>query len=258
MKKGYIVILMFALIFLSTFSLAEKPEDVKLNSYVNDYAGVLNAEQKASLETTLKDIYDSGKAEFAVATVNNMGGMDRDSFAYAVAEGNLGKTGANNGLLLLVSIEDRQYKFEVGRGLEPILNDAKVGRIGRDYIVPNFQKGDYYTGIDSSVNAVKGILDNQTDEGNIAANQSTMSSGTALIMLVVVFIFVMLIISIIKSILNAFNNKRRPDSDYFLAGGILGSMLGGRGGFGGGGFGGGGFGGFGGGSFGGGGAGGGW
>jgi uncharacterized protein len=59
----------------------------------------------------------------------------------------LGQKGKDNGVLLLVSLEERKYRFEVGYGLEGALPDSLVGTIGRQYLVPYFQKGDYSTGI---------------------------------------------------------------------------------------------------------------
>jgi uncharacterized protein len=55
---------------------------------------------------------------------------------------------------LLVSVDDRKYRFEVGYGLEGILPDGLVGSIGRKFLVPNFQKGDYSTGIYTATLAV--------------------------------------------------------------------------------------------------------
>ena len=53
-------------------------------------------------------------------------------------------------MLLLVSLQDRKYRFEVGYGLEGALPDSLVGTIGRQFMVPYFKKGDYSTGIFSA------------------------------------------------------------------------------------------------------------
>ncbi|MBI4709638.1 MAG: TPM domain-containing protein, partial [Nitrospirae bacterium] len=62
--------------------------------------------------------------------------------------------GKDNGLLLLVSLRDKEYRFETGYGLESILPDSLIGSIGREYLVPNFRKGDYSSGIFLAVLAV--------------------------------------------------------------------------------------------------------
>jgi len=146
------------LVFLSAFSMSavsEKPEDISLDYFIKDYVGVLTESQKQLISRQLKEIYDSGKAEAAVVIINSLEGLPIEKFAIDVAQGKLGDATRNNGLLLLISIDDRKYRFEVGRGLEPIFNDAKVGRIGRTYLQPNFWEGDYFKGIYAAINDMK-------------------------------------------------------------------------------------------------------
>src|SRR3989344_289046 len=155
MKK--ILFLLFILLLAVNVN-AEKAEDIKLNGFVNDYAEVLTAEQENYLASLLQTTYDNRTAQIAVVTVNSLEGRDIESFAFEVAEGKLGLEDKDNGLLILVSVEDRAYRFEVGRGLEPYLNDAKIGRIGRELLVPSLKEGDYYNGLSNSVNQINIIL----------------------------------------------------------------------------------------------------
>ena len=249
------LLILFVLVFL-LFPIvnAEKPEDVNLNGFVNDYAGVLDDAQESAISDVLKSLYDNGTAQIAVVTIKSLEGQDINGFAFKVAEGKLGDKEKNNGLLLLVSIEDRKYRFEVGRGLEPLLNDAKVGRIGRNDLVPAFREGKYGEGILNAVNDIKEEISNPTaDSGGVYE----ISRTVILIMFFVILIFLPVIgYFLIKSVKKAGKNKGKNYDKMFIAGYMLsGMMRGGRGGFSGGS---GGFGGFGGGSFGGGGAGGGW
>ena len=52
----------------------------------------------------------------------------------------IGAKGKDNGVLILIAPKDRQYKIEVGYGLEPVINDARAGDVGRD-IVPGSVQG---------------------------------------------------------------------------------------------------------------------
>ncbi|RMF06732.1 TPM domain-containing protein, partial [Candidatus Woesearchaeota archaeon] len=136
------------LVLLIIFFSSAVAEQVSFGeSFVQDNAGILSPEEKALLSEILRQIYDSGRAEFAVVTINSLDGTPIEDYSYNLVEGRLGKEGADNGLLLLVAVEDRKYRFEVGRGIEDVLNDAKVGRIGRHYLVPNFKSGEYGKGI---------------------------------------------------------------------------------------------------------------
>lgn len=245
------ILAVFMLIF--SFSvLALSPEDVKLDSFVNDYAGILSPEEKSQITSVAQQIYDSGKAEYAVAVVDNLEGYDIESYSYKVVEGKLGETGKNNGLFLIVAIEDRAYRIEVGRGLEPDIPDITAGRIAREFLVPNFQEERYAEGIYQTSLALRSVLLNDTASEYYPRKIPDISINQEIIGLIIFFVFMILIISR-SSRLNK-RGKRRNRNDLFSAL-LLASMLrgGGRGGFSGGGFGG-----FGGGSFGGGGAGGRW
>lgn len=255
-KSAFFCILLIALVILSTLVFAEKPEDIKLSGFVNDYANILSAEQKTAISSELENIFNSGQAEVALLTIKSLDGLPIEDFAYKVAEGKLGNIEENNGLLILVAIEDKKYRFEVGRGLEPIFNDAKIGRIGRTFLVPYFKEGDYYTGILESTKAIKSTLLNETESEYYVKDAKTVNTKW-IILGFWAFILIMTMISSIMQRKQNIHGKKRSDNDFFFAALAASSIL--RGGRGGGGFGGaGGFGGFSGGGFGGGGAGGGW
>lgn len=253
MRKAICFLIVLALLLPAVH--AENPEEVKLKGFVNDYADVLDDAQELAIANELQELYDKDIAQIAVVTVKNLNGQDIEGFAFKVAEGKLGDKEKDNGLLLLIAIEDRKYRFEVGRGLEPYLNDAKVGRIGRNHLVPAFQQGDYYNGILKAVRDVKNEINNPTDYAEEESKDNLGFIVFLLVVLAVIFIGgIFSWISTIKKV--AKKNKAGKYEKVFIAGYLLSGMMRGRGG----GFGGssGGFGGFGGGSFGGGGAGGGW
>ncbi|MBN2881834.1 TPM domain-containing protein [Candidatus Woesearchaeota archaeon] len=245
--------LIFLILLLIPFVLAQTPEQTKITSFVNDYSNLLTAEQSTILSNQLELIYNSKKAEMAVVIVDTLDGYDSQDFAQKISNNNLGDS-TNNGLLLLVAVDDRKYWFNVGRGLEPIFNDAKIGRIGRNYLVPYFQKEMYYEGVLNSVNAISEELGvNATNKVEYTVSEININPW-------VIFLIIMFFMSLIRSITadkKKPKNKKDNDDDNLLLTAMLASSFfrgGGRGGFGGSG----GFGGFGGGSFGGGGAGGGW
>ncbi len=195
----------------------------------------------------LTDLYNKDIAEFSIVTIVSLEGKDIESYSLNLAQEVLGDE-KNNGLLLLVSLEDHKYRFEVGRGLEANLNDAKVGRIGREILVENFRNEEYGKGIVEAVKTISGILSGDIEYEEVSPNNSTKST-------IATFVIIYLIFFIISIVISALRKKKQGDDYYNSALGgaiLLGSLgRGGRGGSGG-------FGGFGGGSFGGGGASGGW
>ncbi len=66
----------------------------------------------------------------------------------------IGQKGLDNGVILVVFVQERKIRFEVGYGLEPILPDAIAGQIIREVITPRFRERRYAAGLEGAVNAV--------------------------------------------------------------------------------------------------------
>ncbi|MDF1615855.1 TPM domain-containing protein [Petrocella sp. FN5] len=116
--------------------------------YVNDFAGILStATEEAIMNISVPLAQETG-AQIVVVTVDSLEGQDIESYALNLfREWGIGDATKNNGLLLLVSLNDRRSRIEVGYGLEGALNDAKTGRIQDDYLIGHFQEGNYDAGI---------------------------------------------------------------------------------------------------------------
>jgi uncharacterized protein len=226
---------------------------------VNDYANILTADQKEALERKLYEFDDTTSNQLAVIIVPNLGGQDVADVAIALGrKWGVGNTKNNNGVVLLVSIEDRKLNISPGYGLEKSLPDLTCQQIIENIIVPDFKGNDYYAGISQGTDAIM-----QATRGEFRApanyNRRGQSSGIGKIIFIVVIIIVFLAVS---------SGGRGGGGSYMSRGGvmpfIIGDLLSGGGGRGGGNWGGGGssggggFGGFGGGSFGGGGSSGSW
>ena len=221
---------------------AQFPEPV---GYVNDFAEVLSANTYNNLGNILREFNSKTGAEIAVVTVKDMGGLDE--FTYAVElfkEWGIGSKERDDGILILVAVQERRLRIEVGYGLEHIITDARAGQIADQYMVPYLKKNDWNTAISQGTLAVASIIAEEkgvTLDGQIAVQQlprsRSSSKGLPLVNYIIIFIIFMVLAS------SRFGRG-------MLLGMFLGSMLGGRrhyGGYGGGfsgGFGGGGGGGF--------------
>ncbi|MBX5480157.1 MAG: TPM domain-containing protein, partial [Pyrinomonas methylaliphatogenes] len=124
--------------------------------YVNDFAGVIDSQTAARLETLLRNLKERADIEFAVVTVRTTGGEDIFDYSLELARSwGIGSSeGEKNGLLLLVAVDDRKYFIQVSRHLEGDLPDGLVGEIGRR-MRPYFREGRYGEGI---MIAVQGII----------------------------------------------------------------------------------------------------
>lgn len=118
--------------------------------YVNDLTSppALTFDEWEALEDLCFQVDSLTSAEIAVVLVNTTEPLGVDLYAVEVFEANgVGKAGEDNGVLLLVATDERTWRIEVGYGLEGVLNDAKVGRIGRNNLTPHLEAGDFFLGL---------------------------------------------------------------------------------------------------------------
>lgn len=110
--------------------------------YVQDFAHVLTEQQKKELIDLGMYLDDHTGAQIAVLTVDSLQGLQVDEYALkAFREYKLGNADKDNGVLLLLALNDRKIRIEVGYGLEGILPDGKVGRILDSYSLPYLEEG---------------------------------------------------------------------------------------------------------------------
>jgi uncharacterized protein len=116
-------------------------------SYVQDFAGVIDAGSKQQMERLSSQVYQQAHATIVVVTIHSLDGESIDQFATDLEDKwKVGPKGSDRGVLMILAINDRKRRIEVGYGLEGILNDAKVGDIGRT-MVPWLQRDEYGQGL---------------------------------------------------------------------------------------------------------------
>jgi len=231
------------------------------HGYVNDDAGVIGEERSAQLESFLDQVHQKTGVQFAVLTVASSEPEDPSQFKTRVFNSwGIGDKERRDGLLLLVSIQERKLYFETGYGLEGTLPDGWEARMLRDLAIPEFRAGRPAEGITAAVLAASQRI---AAEKNVQlewnGHELHYDQGGDEIPWWVIKLILIALFILVPTILRATRGSRR--SWYGGGWGGWGGGFGGfGGGFGGGGGGGGGssFGGFGGGSSGGGGGGAGW
>lgn len=148
-------VLLIILLVLPGLAWAQAPVPAHGGVWVHDQAGILSAQAKAELEYALKYERDSTSNQIAVLIVPSVEGGDIDMYANQVfQEWKLGQAGKDNGVLFLISVNDRQMRIEVGYGLEGVLTDAISSRINRNEVAPRFRQGDYDNGVKAGVAAI--------------------------------------------------------------------------------------------------------
>jgi len=244
---------------------AEKITGIHPQGYVTDLAGVVDEETKARIEALCTEVEQKTGAQIAVVTVKSLDDQPIENYAHDLFKAiGIGDKKDNRGLLILLSPSEHQYRIEVGRGLEPVIVDARAGDIGRG-MVPLLRQGDTSGAIEQAVREAAQII--AADRGVTLTGlpryqpRGNPAAGIGIVKLILIVIFVLFVL------VNAARRGGGPGGGgvgglwwlALLANSMSNRDSGGRGGFGGssGGFGG-GFGGFGGGDSGGGGASGSW
>ncbi len=222
------MIIRFFLVSILSFStLAQNIP--KLENWANDFTNTLTKQELLRLNNKLKAYQDSTTNQIVVLIIQSLEGNLIEETANEIFRQNLIGTKKNdNGVLVLLSKDDREIRIEVGYGLESRLTDAVSSSIIRNEIIPSLKEGKYYGGINAGIDAIFRVIqgENVNEEFN---KDEQFDVGT----LITLIIFLIILSVVLKS-----NRTFRIGGYPRRYGGPWG---GGFGGFGGGGFRGGGF-----------------
>ena len=171
MKKGLPLLACFLLFLTLQAHALDVPN---LRGYVNDYASMISNPARAKLEEELKAFEQSDSTQLAILTLPSLGGEALEDYSIRVVEAwKIGQARKDNGILLLVSKDDRKIRIEAGRGLEGRLTDLMAGRIVDLVITPRFKRGDYdggfAAGVDALIDATRGEFKAEKKESRRAS-----------------------------------------------------------------------------------------
>jgi len=123
--------------------------------FVNDYAGLFSSEEKEQLEKKISVFEQETRHEIAVVIIKSLEQDTIENFAVKLFEDwGIGKKQADNGVLVLIALDERKMRIEVGYGLEGSLTDAESFWIINEVMRPAFQKGEYYEGVSKAVDKI--------------------------------------------------------------------------------------------------------
>lgn len=206
-KKIFISLLLISIFSIKTFAMVNPTS----NFYVNDYAKLLSSDTKNYIVNMNQILYNKTGAQIVVVTVPNLEGDSLEEYATELfRKFGIGDKTKNNGVLLLLALEERQFRVEVGYGLEGRLNDAKTGRIQDEYIIPYLKNNNWDEGIRNGFNAILQEVSNEygvhiesAENINTQVEFADLNKDTDL-----KFIFAILVISIILGALTRWINLK--------------------------------------------------
>ena len=214
MKKFFFLILFFVF-FVGTykslaFNIPDRPQ-----SFVNDYANVLSVEDKNSLENKISNFEKQTSNEIAVVIIPSLDGDVVENVAQNIfTKWGIGKKDKNNGVLLLVAMDERKTRIHTGYGVEGDLTDLATSYIQSEIMTPAFRESNYFAGIDGALNKIIESLN-----GNEIVPEGYSKEGEKTVISFGFFVFAFVILQWIIAILGR--------SKSWWGGGILGAAIGG-------------------------------
>lgn len=167
-----------------------------LNEPVVDQANILNSNEKLQLTAQLKNIYQQGLAQAAVVIVPTTNGQPIFDYALQIAEKwQLGREDVDDGLLIVVAVNDREVYMLTGYGLEGVIPDAVANRIIREDMTPYFKQNDYAGGLSAALNRVESRLTAdpevlaRADEAAAAEAADESDQPSTIALFIIAFIF---------------------------------------------------------------------
>lgn len=206
--------------------------------YINDFSNLLDSNSEVKLENICNEITKSTNCEIVLVTIDTISPYSTiEDYSVKLFENwGIGNKGKDNGLLILLSKEERQLRIEVGYGLEGILNDGKCGEIIRE-VLPQLKTNNYNKAFIVILNNIKNLLNlefasypNNTSKVllNTTKNKSNKSIIWTILIIVVLVLFYLEmftnidILNLILLIVNIFlssKNINSGDSSINLGGG---------------------------------------
>ena len=130
----------------------------ELTQPVNDFAHVIDEPSKNAMEALIRSLQQASGDVVVVATIPTYKPYgDIREYAVKMFENHgrgIGQRGKDNGALVLLSVNDRQVRIEVGYDLEQFITDGFAGEVSRQSMAPEFRRGAYGPGLLAGVSRV--------------------------------------------------------------------------------------------------------
>ena len=159
MRLSRALVLAVVTVALAGATFAALPIPPPPDHRINDYAGVLSADERARLEDKLRARERESSNQIVVAIFRSLQGDSLEDYSIRLAQAwRVGQKGLDNGVIFLVFVDDRKMRLEVGYGLEPKLTDALSSQILREVVAPRFREGKIADGIAAGLDAIEQVI----------------------------------------------------------------------------------------------------
>lgn len=237
MKKILFFFLFLSLAFIPKQVYAYDTVKPTSNFYINDYANILSNETENYIMEHSVALANQTKAQIVVVTVPNLDGASLEEYATRLfREFGIGDEDEDNGLLLLLALEEREMRVEVGYGLEGILPDGKTGRFQDNYMIPFFKEDNFDEGMLNGYKAFFQEVANYYEyDGNIEAPTENTIDEEDIIVTIIIVVFQIGFWILLAYLISKSKNDRGGRGGFYFGGSSFGGRSSGSsfGGFGG-------------------------
>lgn len=184
---GWIIFLWIGVIHLGVAQV-KIPEKPAFIPPVIDSVKVLSNQEYQHLYDKLKNYQDSTSTEILVMIVPSTHGEYINRYATDLGhKWKIGAKGKDNGIVLMVAINDRKVAIINGDGIEHLLTDALSKRIIENIIKPNFKQQNYFQGLDEATSVIIQILKGEYK------NDEVKNEGSVVPLLIIIAVIILLI-----------------------------------------------------------------
>lgn len=194
MRKQIFLLSFFILVVLTAATAKEYTiKDIPMvhlqdrTRYVSNPDGILSPAAVATMDSILYALEQKTGIQTLVVAVTGIEGGDCFDFAYRLGqETGVGQKERDNGLVILLSTDERCVQFATGYGLEGTLPDAICKRIQSRYMLPYFKENNWNAGMVAGVRAVNGYLDGSME--NIDSEEGDEDSLGFIVAFLIIFV----------------------------------------------------------------------
>jgi uncharacterized protein len=189
------VVLALFFLLIGIVAAVDYPE---LRGFITDNADIIDDENR--LKQLAGVIEQESTVEVAVVTVASLEGVDIESYAVELFErAGIGKEDIDNGLLILIAMEERKYRVEVGFGLEGVITDVDARIIGDRVMAPHFSKGDFEEGLFQGLTVIRGFVSDNEEVVSKFRSQYIPERRSGVISLIPILFIIIVIVSIVTT-----------------------------------------------------------
>ena len=172
------------------------------HGFVNDYTNTINKDWKSKTEQLVAKVERETQCEIAVTVIDNLKGLTIEDYAVRLFEKwGIGKKDEDNGVLLLISMDERELRIEVGYGLEGVITDIEAKNIIDDVIVPRFKENNYDSGIYNGVVAIANKIYLEQGKAGIAYSDPVPIAAVAGFVGSIAFVVIIILVTLLPWIL---------------------------------------------------------